>query len=167
MFTSRFGRSAKTAGKGPGTPVPPTLLFVAGLVAGLWWHGYDPWPVQAGDPSTALVIIGGLLLAGGAALFVSGLVTFARARTGIMLQHAATRVVTTGPYRWSRNPQYVSFVSMYVGASLLANSLWPLILLPVVVVALNRLVIAREERYMHRLFNGRYAAYTENVPRWL
>src|SRR5512134_3651007 len=112
MSTSPSERSDKAAGKGPGTPVPPTLLFVAGLAAGLWWDRRDPWPVQAGDPSAALVFIGSLLLAGGAALFVSGLVTFARARTGIMLQHAATRVVTTGPYRWSRNPQYVSFVSM-------------------------------------------------------
>ena len=84
-----------------------------------------------------------------------------------MLQQAATRIVTTGPYRWSRNPQYLAFVAMYLGASILANTIWPLVLLPVVIAALHWLVIQREEPYMHRTFRDEYRAYCRRVHRWL
>ena len=161
-----FERRSDPRAKGPGTPVPPTLLFVAGFFGGIWCHGRIPWPMQAGG-SNLLMAIGLVFVVIGTVLFTAGLVTFARAKTGILLQRAATRVVTSGPYRWSRNPQYVGFVSAYLGASLMANTLWPLALLPLVILAMNRLVIAREERYMRGLFDASYLDYTKRVPRWL
>ena len=153
--------------RGPGVVVPPTLLFIAGFVAGVWWHQADPWFMQTTGESSFRLLAGTLIVAAGAAVFWTGLWTFARMRTGIMLQRPATRVVTTGPYRWSRNPQYVAFVAMYFGASVLANTIWPLVLLPVVIVALHGLVIRREEHYMHRTFRDEYRAYCQRVHRWL
>lgn len=150
---------------GPGAPFPPTLIFVAGLGAG-WW-------MEAAVPSTEMFArvylhaLGGSLLALGIALFAWGLATFARARTGIMLQDPATEVVASGPYGWSRNPQYVAFVLLYVGVSLIAGLAWALLLLPLIVVAVARLVIRREERYMRRTFGEAYSRYCERVPRWV
>ena len=146
--------------------VPPTALFVGGFGLGVWWDGRQAWPL---DPGAATVVFaaGAILAAAGLALFVAGLATFARAHTGIMLQQAATAVVDAGPYQWSRNPQYVAFVAIYLGATLIANSVWPLFLLPVVVGALHALVIAREERYMRRTFPHEYGAYCRRVRRWL
>lgn len=153
--------------KGPGVVVPPTLLFVAGFAVGLWWNRADPWLLQASGDQGLRLVAGIVIASAGAAVFWTGLWTFARLRTGIMLQKAATRVVTTGPYRWSRNPQYVAFVLLYFGVSLLANSVWPLILLPAVVGALHWLVIRREESYMYRTFREEYQAYCQRVHRWL
>ena len=119
-----------------------------------------------GDHGLRLVA-GTLIVAAGAALFWTGLWTFMRMRTGILLQKPATRIVTTGPYRWSRNPQYVAFVAVYVGGSVLANSIWPLLLLPLVIAVLHWLVIQREEAYMYRTFRDEYRAYCQRVHRWL
>lgn len=152
--------------RGPGMSVPPTALFVGGFWLGVWWNTYQSWPLEA-QGTSVLAAIGWLLVVAGMTLFAAGLVTFARARTGIMLQHAATAVVEAGPYRWSRNPQYVAFVAIYIGASLVANSAWPLLLLPVVIGALHALVIAREERYMQRTFPQAYGEYCQRVRRWL
>ena len=145
---------------------PPTALFVGGFWLGVWWNSYAPWPLDLGL-AALLGAVGWILVAAGMTLFVAGLMTFARARTGIMLQQAATAVVEAGPYRWSRNPQYVAFVAIYIGASLIANSVWPLLLLPVVIVALHSLVIAREEGYMQRTFPREYQEYCQRVRRWL
>lgn len=153
--------------QGPGVLVPPTLLFVAGYAAGVWLHQADPWSLQDSGEHGWRQVAGIVIAAAGAALFWTGLWTFARMRTGIMLQQPATRVVTSGPYRWSRNPQYVAFVALYFGASILANSAWPLVLLPLVIVALHQLVIRREERYMHHTFRDEYRAYCQRVHRWL
>ena len=153
--------------RGPGVVMPPTLPFFAGFAAALWWNHSDPWLMQSGGDQGLRLVAGTLITAAGAALFWTGLWTFSRLRTGIMLQEPATRIVTTGPYRWSRNPQYVAFVAMYLGASILANTLWPLVLLPLVIAALHWLVIEREEAYMHRTFRDEYRAYCQRVHRWL
>jgi protein-S-isoprenylcysteine O-methyltransferase Ste14 len=140
---------------------------VAGFAGGLWLHRGNPWPIAASDEPLTLLIVGGALVGLGGALFWLGLETFLQYRTGIMLQRAARLVVTSGPYRWSRNPQYVAFVAIYLGVSILTNSVWPLLALPAVIVATNALVIAREERYLRRTFNGEYDAYCRRVQRWL
>jgi protein-S-isoprenylcysteine O-methyltransferase Ste14 len=111
--------------------------------------------------------IGGLAFAAGMVLFAWGLSTFARVRTGIMLQQDATHIVEQGPYRFSRNPMYVGFTASYLGLALFFNVVWPIVLLPVVLIVLTVGVIAREERYMRERFGADYEAYCGRVPRWL
>ena len=162
-----LARGPDVPARGPGAPVPPTFIFFLAFTGAVWWHNRQPWPVQPMPPHVPRLVAGAVLMAFGLALFAAGLRTFTRHRTGIMLQRAATRVVTSGPYRWSRNPMYVSFVTLYLGGTLLVNTLWPLVALPLVILALDRLVIAREESYMHHTFGGEYDAYCRRVHRWL
>ena len=70
-----------------------------------------------------------------------------------------------GPYRFTRNPMYLGLVFILAGLVLLANALWPLILLPVVIV--RRAVIDREERYLTAKFGEEYLRYLARVRRWL
>lgn len=151
--------------EGPGTPFPPMLLFAGGYLIGVWIDSNVPVVLRPAQP---LWVAGGAVLAAaGVALFLWGLLTFARARTGIMLQHAATTVVTDGPYRWMRNPMYVGSVMSYIGASVLINSLWPLLLLPAVMALLTEFIIGREEQYMRMMFGPTYDEYCRRVRRWL
>ena len=108
-----------------------------------------------------------MLFAGGAAVFAWGIITLLRANTGIMLERPASALVARGPYRWSRNPQYVAFAAMYTGLSLASNTLWPLLLLPVVFVLLVVAVVAREERHLREQFGAAYDDYCRRVGRWL
>ena len=96
-----------------------------------------------------------------------GLATIARVRTGILLQQPASRLVHFGPYQWTRNPQYVGFVAVYFGLAVVANTLWPLALLPIVLALLVTVVIAREERYLHGVFGPITSDYCRRVKRWL
>jgi len=153
--------------RGPGVVVPPTVPFLTAFVAGLWLNHTNPWLIQSEGDHGLRMVAGTLVTGAGAALFWTGYWTFVRQRTGILLQQPATRIVTTGPYRWSRNPQYVAVVAIYLGASVLANTIWPLVLLPLAIAALHRLVIQREEAYMHRTFREEYRAYCRRVHRWL
>lgn len=157
----------KTAsGSGPGAPLPPTLIYIAGLVLG-WWLDRAAPLIADEEPDIGVSIVGWGLTAIGTALFAWGMATFATVGTGIMLQRAATEVVAIGPYRWSRNPMYVAFTLMYVGVSMAMGWLWPFLLLPVVIFVLTAAVIAREERYMRATFGPAYAAYCQRVRRWL
>jgi membrane protein len=174
-FTYHYARArgpfvapvARRPAAGPGAPVPPTAIFLGGFLGALLCHRLDPWPIPSGSLTPFWNLIGAGLLAGGALLFLLGVLTFCRARTGVMLQAAATRIVAIGPYRWSRNPQYLALTAVYLGAAVYAQSLWPVIALPLILLAVSSLVIAREERYLHRRFKDEYREYCRHVPRWL
>jgi protein-S-isoprenylcysteine O-methyltransferase Ste14 len=62
---------------------------------------------------------------------------------------------------------YLGLTAVYFGLALLANFAWPIVLLPVVLVALSSVVIEREERYLARAFGAEYERYRSNVRRWL
>lgn len=72
----------------------------------------------------------------------------------------------SGPYRFTRNPMYLSMTMIYLGITLLTNMLWPLLLLPFVIVVLQAAVIRREEKYLKEAFGEAYEAYCNRVRRW-
>jgi protein-S-isoprenylcysteine O-methyltransferase Ste14 len=144
------------------------MLFAIGLLFAWWAHQALPFVFGPAPVLGAwLSAIGVVILAAGAAVFWWGMATFTRAQTGIMLQSPARRLVTAGPYRWTRNPMYVGFVAMYLGLALLMNSVWPLVLLPAVIISLEVIVITREERYLRSVFGPAYEEYCRRVKRWI
>lgn len=76
------------------------------------------------------------------------------------------RLVTTGVFRWTRNPIYVAFLlplaalSVYSFAAAAVGILLYLLLM-------TRFVISREEEVLERAFPDTYAAYKASTPRWL
>jgi protein-S-isoprenylcysteine O-methyltransferase Ste14 len=76
-------------------------------------------------------------------------------------------VVQDGPFRYSRNPGYLSLAMIYAGIAILRNALWAILLLPLVVLLTQRELIEREERYLERAFGEEYLAYKRRVRRWV
>jgi len=155
------------ASKGPGAMCPPTLLFIAGLLAAMVLDWHQPMLLDGAGLNRMQIVAGVGSVGIGIGLFTWSLMTFLRARTGIMLQQPASQLVTAGPYARSRNPQYVGFIACYIGIALLANSLWTLILLPCVIGVLVLVVIQREERYLTAVFGSAYENYRRSVGRWI
>ena len=151
----------------PGVRFPPPTLFVAGFLIAL---ALERWVLSLrfsalGIP--ALPLSAWILIALGMALLAWAMLTFRRARTAIMPFNPASTIVTRGPYRFSRNPMYVGLTLVYLGLSLLVGTVWPIVLLPVVLWSLYMLVIRREERYLGSAFAEEYGAYRRRVRRWL
>jgi protein-S-isoprenylcysteine O-methyltransferase Ste14 len=144
--------------------IPPPLLYLGVLAAGLSLSAMLPTPVLASALSLAL----------GALLVVSGLAVGATAfaamrRAGESPNHAVpTRsLVVSGPYQFTRNPFYVAMTLVYSGIAIAFNSLWALALLVVVLIVMDRSVIASEESYLRSLFGDSYAQYQARVRRWI
>jgi protein-S-isoprenylcysteine O-methyltransferase Ste14 len=77
------------------------------------------------------------------------------------------RLITTGPYRFSRNPLYLGGnVFIFAGAALFLGSLGALVLTAIAVVAAD-LMIRREERQLEHDFGEEWLRYKSHVPRWL
>lgn len=112
-------------------------------------------------------LVASLFLLAWLGMMAWALATFRTARTSLVPNRPSSALATNGPYRVTRNPMYASLVMAYVGFAILANMLWPLILLPLVILAVQRFVIAREERYLMSAFPVDYPAYCQRVRRWI
>ena len=97
----------------------------------------------------------------------SALRTMRQAGTNINPTQPTTAIVVEGPFRLTRNPLYLSLTVFYAGIATLINAFWVLLLLPVVMLLINRGVIDREEQYLARKFGEQYLHYKEQVRRWL
>ena len=76
------------------------------------------------------------------------------------------KVVTSGPYAFTRNPMYVGWTLVYAGVTLTVRSGWLLILLPPLLAHTHRTVL-REERRLETRFGPDYRRYRERVRRYL
>lgn len=144
--------------------VPPPLYYAAGLVGGALLDREVAAPL-GGRPVTSAV--GAAVVAAGLALAVGGVAGVVRHRTTIVPHHPVSALVRVGAYRLSRNPMYAGLGIAYLGAALLIGSWWPMVLWPAVMVAVDRLVVRREERYLAQRFSAQYADYCARVRRWL
>jgi protein-S-isoprenylcysteine O-methyltransferase Ste14 len=159
-------RVAEAAGTADvtGIRVPPPVYYVAGFLAGLALELAFPvdWP-----PDWIRWV--GAAVAGGAWLALDGLamVSFQRAGTSMVPMKPASALVTSGPYRFTRNPMYVGMACLYAAFALGFGVVWALALLPVVLLIVDRVVIAREEPYLERKFGQPYRDYKSRVRRWI
>jgi protein-S-isoprenylcysteine O-methyltransferase Ste14 len=143
---------------------PPPAVFAGGLLAGWLLTVWVPTPYLGYFAARTL---GGVLIALGALLALSAVYTFRRAGTNLRPDRPSTALVIAGPYRFTRNPMYLSLTIFYLGIAVLLQSLWSVLLLPLVLFVIQTKVIRREEPYLERRFGANYTRYRSQVRRWL
>jgi protein-S-isoprenylcysteine O-methyltransferase Ste14 len=148
-----------------GIIVPPPLLFMGPFALGWLAERRARWPLLS-DRSLSIPL-GVFLVIAGAALLLTGIGRFWRARTTVLPFGGTTQLVTTGIYRLTRNPMYLGMALAYVGCVLLVNSVWCLLFLPMALTLAYVLAIRPEERYLARKFGEPYRRYRADVRRWM
>ena len=148
----------------PGVIAPPPLIYLGGLAVGF---GLDTLFPIAILPETLQYLAGGVLIAASLALAIPMVMAFHKAGTHVDVRKPATALVTSGPFRLSRNPAYLGATLLYAGIAIAADSLWVLVLLVPVLMVMHAGVISREERYLERKFGEDYRRYKASVRRWM
>jgi protein-S-isoprenylcysteine O-methyltransferase Ste14 len=157
---------APVASDTSGVRFPPPFIAAGVFVLGYAMHRFAPLRLAA-DPGPAQRIGGWCFVAASLLLSGAAVFLFRRAGTTPIPTQPTTALVVHGPYRFTRNPMYVGFAILYLGLTLLVNSVWPLVLFPVMITLLEKLVIAREEAYLEAKFGDEYRAYKARVRRWI
>ena len=155
---------AKPSLDAPGVIIFPPFLWLITVGVGVAAHYLAPVPLTpAGGwrlAGTALV-----LAAGGNALWARA--QMVRAGTNVNPGKPATAIVTGGPYRFTRNPMYLSLCTLNLGIGLWMRDLTPVALTLAFAAVLQFGVIKREERYLEAKFGEVYTNYRRRVRRWL
>jgi protein-S-isoprenylcysteine O-methyltransferase Ste14 len=144
---------------------PPPLWTLIYVIAATGLSELLGWPKLPGLPLPPLGIVFVLLS------FVPPVwaaLLFRRAGTEINptspTNHA---LVTEGPYRWTRNPMYLSLILLSFGIAVWVGA-WPMFLAPIAVFATANFVhIPFEEAKMLRQFGAAYEGYCQRVRRWV
>lgn len=156
--------------KGPastleGTLPPPLIVLAFTLIGfGLQWH--QPLRYQNASHRGYWVFAGiVLILFSGSVAFLARRVMLTR-KTPVGFGKPTVTIIAEGPFRFTRNPLYLSLLFLYAGIGLAADSLWFALLL-VVVFAFLQWVVVREEHYLGHTFGDNYLLYTGAVRRWV
>jgi protein-S-isoprenylcysteine O-methyltransferase Ste14 len=136
--------------------------------------GAGMWLASAALPSLAFSFSGWqavavVLAVAGGIVAVLGVASFRRARTTVnpLQPQGASSLVTTGIYRFSRNPMYLGMLFLLAGLAVFLANAAALIFLPVFVVYMNRFQIQPEERALSAIFGSEFTAYRQKVRRWI
>ena len=142
----------------------PPVIYVAFLGIGVALDLLFPLPLL---PDSVQYRAGFVVIAGSGCIMPFVLLQFHRAGTNFDPRKATTALISGGPYRFSRNPSYVSLSLLYVGVGIAADSIWILGLLAPTLTVMHYGVILREERYLENKFGEEYLRYKRAVRRWI
>jgi protein-S-isoprenylcysteine O-methyltransferase Ste14 len=139
--------------------VPLPEPHLVGLGAGILLHTIAAWrlfrPAWTGHALGWPLIVAGVWLAAWAV----------RAAAQVDVDRP-DQLIRRGPYAFSRNPMYLAWTLVYAGAACVANTVWLLVFLPVVLLA-THVGVVREERRLDDRFGAAYRSYKTSVRRYL
>ena len=143
---------------------PPiwALVYVLFVVAISWWL---EWPKLPGFP---LPQLGFILVIVPWILPVWAIIVFRREDTEVNPTSPSNRkLITDGPYRFTRNPMYLGLVIVTLGIAVWVGA-WPMFLAPIAIFATTNWVhIPYEEAKMRHQFGATYDGYIGRVRRWV
>lgn len=147
--------------------IPVPWVFILAYLVGFVVQLYLPIPFQSPEIVRISLIVGLILVISGVAFAFSALGIFRKRSTTTIPFETPTSLVTSGPYRFTRNPMYVGLTLIYLGVAGTRAELWPVIVLPLLLAYVNFIVIPVEERHLHDVFGDAYSQYAAGVRRWL
>ncbi len=149
----------------PQTVIHPPTVFIGSLIAGyilrLVFGGTLPIPRALADA------VGGLLLIASVIVFASTVSVAATHAEELKPGVRAPTLLTTGAYRFSRNPLYLAMVLFGVGFAIATVDPWIVFTTAIVGAVFHFLIVLPQELYLSRRFGEEYTEYSAKVRRWI
>ena len=145
-------------------PVLPPVYFLAAMLVMSGLHFLLPIRHVL---SGFWAYLGGAVIGASVVLAVVSARLFHQHGTTIKPFEESTTLVITGPFKYSRNPLYLSLVGILVGLAFVLGTATPVVVIPVFVWLITRRFIVVEEAALAARFGDQYAAYKARVRRWL
>lgn len=141
---------------------PPFLTLLGLILQGflnsfLPFYSFNYFPTILG---IALVLIGV-----GSIVYLLGL--FKKKETAILPDGDPEVLLTDGPYRYSRNPIYISMTIILIGSAMLYNCLSAFIIPILFMISIKNIWIDYEEAKLKKIFGQEYLNYQKKVRRWI
>lgn len=165
MTDTRPDTPAGTGGISAPNRVPwPPILFGTAALGAIGLGAVLPGPIWLS--ATPWTVLGWAVLLAGLALDIAAMATMSRQRANILPHRAATALVTSFPFSWSRNPIYLGNTIAMTGAAFAFANPWFLPAAMLAALAVTHFAIRREEAHLAALFGAAWDAYARRTARW-
>ena len=146
--------------------IPPPIIFVGSILLGVVLGVVAP--ISSEWLSASLARLVGIPIVVISFILV-GLTfrEFRKVGTGFDSQDTVTALITGGPFRFTRNPMYLSGALLQLGLGIWLKNTWIALLLLPTILLINVLSILPEERFLEERFGESYGEYRRRVRRWL
>jgi len=145
---------------------PPPLVYLIAVIAGVLLHAFV-FPLPIGLPLSVGVSLGVLIVLLGLAIGGNAFRHFRRTGQDPKPWESTPEIISTGIYRFTRNPMYVSMALMQIGIGIGLGNGWVVALVLPVLLVVYFTAIRHEEAYLERKFGETYTRYKVSVRRWL
>ncbi len=151
----------------------PPLYFLLSLAISLAIHYWVfplsiPFPTIGSVQGSTLRVALGIFISLIVVVFMVFTITqFRRTGNNPLPSTPAVSIITTGPYRFSRNPIYFGNALFITGIGIAVGSFWVLASVIVSLFLAYYLAILPEEKYMEEKFGDEYLEYKKAVRRWI
>jgi protein-S-isoprenylcysteine O-methyltransferase Ste14 len=151
---------------GAAVRIRPPLVYLAAVIAGGLVHELV-LPLRIALPAGLRLALAAAAALLGALLVANAIGHFRRTGQNPKPWRSTPEIISTGVYRFTRNPMYVGMALLQAGIGLVWANGWILALIPVVLAVVQRTAIRHEEAYLERKFGEAYLDYKRSVRRWL
>lgn len=143
--------------------VPPLLLLLSliGMIAVSRLSSSTIWLQQPFDDSGLVVTAIGILLPVWAARI------FKQRETNILPYRDPEKIVTEGPFKFSRNPMYLGMLLVLTGVAIKLGNVESFGFVALFFCVANWWYIPFEEERMSAVFGEQFETYKSNVRRWI
>jgi protein-S-isoprenylcysteine O-methyltransferase Ste14 len=148
---------------GPNVRVHPPIIYAISILAGIGLN--ELWPLSM-PFSLHGRFYGSLVIAIAVCIAVWSLLHFHKHDTDVRPDKPDSALITSGPYRFSRNPLYIMLSLVQLTVAIWLDNLWVLLLVVPSITVITRYAITREELYLEQLFGQKYLDYKQRVRRW-
>ena len=138
--------------------------FLILLVLSVMSFFFIPAPVILRPPFTWAGI---LFIAAGLLLAMRCRALFLHHRTTMSPYESPAVLITGGPFRFSRNPAYLSMMMVLFGSAVLMGTVLPFVFTALFIAVIEVLFIPYEERRLAESFGDEYREYRDRVRRWI
>ena len=146
----------------PWTP----LVYVLAVLLALGLDRVDPLHIEGGW-RLPFEVTGAMVMAAGLWLVVWGYAKLIRHRTALLSSSPTTHLVTTGPYRFTRNPVYLGYTMIMLGAGLYIGNIWMAIIAALTAALTHAWIIRSEEKHLLARFGFEFECYCRRTRTWI
>jgi protein-S-isoprenylcysteine O-methyltransferase Ste14 len=148
----------------PGVIIPPPIIFIGFGLLGVLLNYLNPLTIAG--PSW-LVYLGVLILIASFLGFGYMINFFKKNETEIEPSKTTSKIITSGLYKYSRNPVYIILCAGPIGLGFIFMTYWSMLAFIPALIVIYFTAVKKEEQYLEKKFGQEYLDYKKKVRRWI
>ena len=153
-----------TEHNGPKVKIKPPVIFFSSAIIGVIIHLF--WKFGFSIPSHFRILLGLIIISLSGIIQLNSLKIFKLNGRKPTPKFESNNLFITGPYRFTRNPMYVSLVLLQFGLGIILNKLWISTFSFIALTFVHFFAVLQEESYLENKFGESYINYKKTVRRY-